>query len=399
MVAPLEGIRVLEVANWVAAPSCAALMADMGADVVKVEPPGGDALRGIVEQPPVESFPGNLTFELDNRGKRSIVIDMQRPGGAALVRRLAAGVDVFVTNLTQPRAERFGLTFEQLRRVNPQVVYSVFSGYGTSGPDAARRGFDFTSFWAHSGIQSVLGEPPSPPPLCRRSQGDHTSALNLLAATLAALRLRDATGEAQRCEVALQRTGMWTIAGDVQRALVTGEQPPRHDRVHPSNPIFNSYPTSDDRWVMLAMAQTDRYWGRFCQMLERVDWAERYPDFDSLLAGAQELAPEIERRFREHDLAYWGARLDEFDLTWAPVAELPEVVRSPQLRHQGAFAAVAHPAREDFETIAAPFSIDGADVHVRGRAPEPGEHSHEVLRDFGLEGKEIADLAAAGTLG
>ena len=399
MVAPLEGIRVLEVANWVAAPSCAALMADMGADVVKVEPPGGDALRGIVEQPPVESFPGNLTFELDNRGKRSIVVDMLRPGGAGLVRRLARDVDIFITNLTQPRAERFGLTFGELRRVNPRVVYAVFSGYGTSGPDSARRGFDFTSFWAHSGIQSVLGEPPSPPPLCRRSQGDHTSALNLLAATLAALRLRDATGEAQRCEVALQRTGMWTIAGDVQRALVTGEQPPRHDRAHPSNPIFNSYPTSDGRWVMLAMAQTDRYWGSFCAMMARPDWAERYPDFDSLLAGAEELAPEIERRFLEHDLPYWGERLDEFDLTWAPVAELPEVVSSPQLRHQGAFTSVEHAAMEGFETIAAPFSIDGADVRVRGRAPEPGEHSHEVLRDFGLDGAEVADLAASGTLG
>ncbi len=399
MVAPLDGVRVLEVANWVAAPSCAALMADMGADVVKVEPPGGDALRGIMEQPPVEAFAGNLTFELDNRGKRSITVDMERPGGAELVRRLARDVDIFVTNLTQPRAVRFGLTFESLREVSPRVVYSVFTGYGTSGPDAARRGFDFTSFWAHSGIQSVIGEPPSAPPLCRRSQGDHTSALNLLAATLAALRLRDATGEAQRCEVALQRTGMWTIAGDVQRALVTGEQPPRHDRAHPSNPIFNSYPTSDGRWVMLAMAQTDRYWRRFAEMLEEPEWPARYPDFASLLAGAEDLAPEIERRFREHDLAYWGARLDEFDLTWAPVAELPEVVRSPQLRHIGAFTAVDHPGIEGFETIAAPFSIDGADVRVRGRAPDPGEHSHEVLRDFGLADAEIADLAAARVLG
>ena len=399
MVAPLDGIRVLEVANWVAAPSGASLLADMGADVVKVEPPGGDALRGIVEQPPVESFPGNLTFELDNRGKRSLTVDMERPGGAELVRRLARDVDIFVTNLTQPRAERFGLTFESLREVSPRVVYSVFTGYGTSGPDSARRGFDFTSFWAHSGIQSVIGEPPSAPPLCRRSQGDHTSALNLLAATLAALRLRDATGQAQRCEVALQRTGMWTIAGDVQRALVTGEQPPRHDRTHPSNPIFNSYPTSDGRWLMLAMAQTDRYWRRFCEMLERPDWAEGYPDFASLLAGAEALAPEIERRFAEHDMTYWAARLDEFDMTWAPVAELPEVVRSPQLRHIGAFTAVDHPDLEGFETIAAPFQIDGADVRVRGRAPGPGEHSHEVLRDFGLEASEIADLAAARVLG
>ncbi len=399
MVAPLDGIRVLEVANWVAAPSCAALMADMGADVVKVEPPGGDALRGIVEQPPVESFAGNLTFELDNRGKRSLTVDMERPGGAELVRRLARDVDIFITNLTQPRAERFGLTFDSLREVSPYVVYSVFSGYGTSGPDAARRGFDFTSFWAHSGIQSVIGEPPSAPPLCRRSQGDHTSALNLLAATLAALRLRDATGEAQRCEVALQRTGMWTIAGDVQRALVTGEQPPRHDRARPSNPIFNSYATSDGRWLMLAMAQTDRYWSRFCEMLERPDWNERYPDFTSLLEGALDLAPEIERRFGEHDIAYWGARLDEFDMTWAPVAELPEVVKSPQLRHIGAFTAVDHPGIEGFETISAPFQIDGADMHVRGRAPDPGEHSHEVLRDFGLTAEEIADLAAARVLG
>jgi len=200
MVAPLEGIRVVEVANWLAAPAATALMADLGADVVKVEPPGGDVLRhfdmvayGYTDY----TFPTNCVFELDNRGKRSVIVDLERAGGPELVHRLLGRADVLVLNLTPKRRARYRLDEEAVRATNPSIVYASLTGYGTVGPDADRPGFDYAAFWARSGIMATLGEPPSAPPLCRGGQGDHTTALNLVLATLAALRLRDRTGVAQ----------------------------------------------------------------------------------------------------------------------------------------------------------------------------------------------------------
>jgi crotonobetainyl-CoA:carnitine CoA-transferase CaiB-like acyl-CoA transferase len=245
MVAPLDGIKVVEVANWLAAPSAAALMRDMGADVIKVEPPGGDVfrrfdLRAIGYD---HDFPLNYAFELDNRGKRSIAIALDRPGGAELVHRLCARADLFVTNLTQPRRERYRLTEEAVCAVNPRIIYTSLTGYGTHGPDAERAGFDYAAFWARTGIMGTLGEPPSAPPLCRGGQGDHTTALNVLAAALAALRLRDRTGRGQHVEVTLYGTGIWPIGADFSAALVARQHPRRHDRSAPANPIWNCSPT------------------------------------------------------------------------------------------------------------------------------------------------------------
>ena len=166
MPAPLDGIRVLEVSNWLAAPAAAALMADMGADVVKVEPPGGDVYRGFVLRSMGydHDFATNYAFELDNRGKRSVTVDMDKPGGADLVRQMAANCDIFHTNLVQRRRTRFGLGYEDVLAVNPKVIYTSFSGYGTHGPDQDRPGFDFAAFWARSGIMGLMAEPDAPPP-------------------------------------------------------------------------------------------------------------------------------------------------------------------------------------------------------------------------------------------
>jgi crotonobetainyl-CoA:carnitine CoA-transferase CaiB-like acyl-CoA transferase len=242
--APLQGIRVLEVANWLAAPSAAALMADLGADVIKVEPPGGDVFRGFVLRSLGYDFDfaTNYAFELDNRGKRSITVALDQPGGPELVRRLAGEVDVFITNLVQARREKYGLSYEQVAALNERLIYVSFSGYGTRGPDASRPGFDYAAFWARGGIMGLMGEPPSPPPLCRGGQGDHATALNLLAAVFAALRLRDMTGEGQHVETTLQASGMWTLGSDISAALVARQQPARHVRTAPGNP--SGTPTS-----------------------------------------------------------------------------------------------------------------------------------------------------------
>ena len=407
MPGPLDGIRVLEVANWLAAPAATALMADMGADVIKVEPPAGDVFRGFILRSMGYDFDfaTNYAFQLDNRGKRSITIDLEKPGGGELVRKLAATSDIFVTNLIQPRRARYGLTFDDVRAVNPGVIYTSFSGYGTHGPDEARPGFDFAAFWARSGIMGLMAEPDAPPPLCRGGQGDHTTALNLLAATLAALRLKDKTGAGQHVELTLQGTGMWTIAGDFAAALAAKanqQQPPRISRKNPVNPIWNSYRTADDRWLLLVNpVPFPAAWPKFCAIAGRPEWAAdpRWDTTPKLRTHSAPLTAECDAIFAAHDYAWWARELDAAGLIWAPVATMPEMVADPQVHEMGWFATIDHPEYGTFETLDTPFKIFGAEVGVRGPAPEVGQHTFDILAEAGIEGAELERLATAGVIG
>ena len=403
MAAPLEGVRVIEVANWLAAPAAAALMRDLGAEVIKVEPPEGDAYRGFLmgSMGYKHQFAGNYAFELDNRGKRSVTVSLDKPGGPELVKRLAKDADVFLTNLVQTRREKYGLTYEDVRAANPRCVFASFSGYGVRGPDRGRPGFDYAAFWARSGLMGLLGEPPSPPPLCRGGQGDHTTALNILAAVLAALRLRDRTGEGQHVEVTLQGTGMWTLAGDMQAALVARENPGRHVRTQPANPIWNSYQAKDGLWVLLVMPLPDPYWPKFCAVIERPEWASD-PRYDSLAKRrehSRDLTAQLDAIFATRTRAEWAARMDAQGLIWAPVATLTDVIADPQAREMGWFTTIDSPVFGKFETLDTPFKMYGADVGVRGPAPAAGEHTFEELTRLGLTDAELAKLAEDGVIG
>ncbi len=404
MLAPLEGIRVVEVANWLAAPSAAALMADLGADVIKVEHPGGDAWRTTLMRGQQEDFNPetdvDAAFELDNRGKRGVALSLDRPGASDVVKRMIADADLFITNLTAPRIERYDLSRASLQRLNPQLIYVVLTGYGTRGPDRAKTAFDYSAFWSRSGIMSLIGEPDGPPMPCRPGQGDHATALNLLAGALAALRLRDLTNDGQYVEVTLQRTGAWTIGSDLSAALITKRQPSRIDRVQPGNPLFNAYETADGRWLMLVMPTGDRYWAPTCRALGRLDLLadDRYATLLGRMEHSALITSEIASAFRARPLGEWAPLLDAEALTWAPVVELPELIADPQMEEMNAWSVIDGPNGQ-FHTLNTPFEIAGADIGPRGPAPTAGQHTHEVLREVGLSDGEIAALAENGALG
>ena len=404
MVAPLDGIRVVEVANWLAAPSAAALMADLGADVIKVEHPVGDAWRHTLMRGQKPGYRPDVDidapYELDNRGKRGVALSLDAPGGSDVARRLASQADIFITNLTAPRIARYDLSRETLRELNPTLIYVVLTGYGTRGPDQALTAFDYSAFWARSGIMGLIGEPDGPPMPCRPGQGDHATALNLLSGVLAALRLRDLTGEGQSVEVTLQRTGAWTIGADLSAALITERQPPRIDRVQPGNPLFNSYETADGRWLMLVMPTSDRYWAPTCRALERVDWLsdDRLATLEGRMLHTAELTASMVEVFKTRTLAEWSPLLTAASLTWAPVAELPELIRDPQMEAMNAWAVIEG-AEGPFRTLNTPFEIAGADIGPRGPAPKTGQHTLEVLRELGWSDDELAELAAQGVFG
>ncbi len=401
MTGPLAGLRVVEVANWVAGPAACALFRDMGAEVLKIEPPAGDTLRLFSMRNLGYDTDLNTAFQIDNRGKRSLVVDLEKPSARGVVERLVRDADVFLTNLTTPRRERDGLTFEKLSAVNPRLVYTSLTGYGTTGPDQGRPGFDFAAFWARSGLMASLGEPPSAPPLCRGGQGDHTTALNLVLSTLLALRVRDQSGRAQYAEVSLYGTGMWTLASDLSAALITRTQPPRHDRTAPANPIWNTYRTADERWLLLVHPDSQPFWPRFCAAVGEPGWVSdsRFDTPQKRQAAGRELSTAISAHFAGHDFAHWADVLDREKLIWAPVATLDEVVNCPQARSIGAFAALEHPKEGRFETMAAPFSLAGAEIIPRGCAPELGAHSREALADAGFTADEIRTLEREGVLG
>ena len=395
---PLDDVTVVEVANWLAAPGAAAMMADMGASVVKVEPPNGDFYRGYMQGPDDDL---NYNFELENRGKRSITVDLRSARGAEVVRRLCRDADVFVTNLVPERFERYGLTFEAVRAANPRIVYAAVTGYGTVGPDANKPGFDASAFWAASGIMDVMGSDPAAPVHSRGGQGDHPTAMTALAAILAALHLRDRTGEAQFVDVTLQRSGVWTLASDVQRHLGGFPGRPRQDRTQQGMITWNSYRTADERWLMLVMNDPPRYWDRFARAIGREDWAgdPRYTTTPELVRHGPALIPEIDAAFAAHDLAYWSARLDEHGCLWALAQSIEEVVSDPQLVEFDAFPEVQLPGGGSYQTVATPFHILDAVVRPRGPAPAVGAHTHEVLVEAGFEADEIAALAAERVLG
>jgi len=402
MVAPLAGIRVLEVANWLAGPSCAAILSDLGADVVKVEPPAGDAYRHLLMLAAGYEFEFDACygFELDNRGKRSVTLDLDKPEAQQVLLRLATWADIVITNLVPERRERYGFSVDAVQAANPRCIYASVTGYGSTGPDADRAGWDITSFWARSGIMSVIGEPDAPPPGCRGGMGDHTTGLNLLAAILVALRLRDQTGEGQFVDVTLQQTGLWTLALDVQSAIISGEQPKRRSRSEPTNPITNTYLCRDGRWIFIMMPTAD-YWPRFCSLLGRNDWIEdaRFQTPQGRRDHSRELTAAIDQAFASRDYADWAKTLDAARMIFAPVSAIPDAVADPQLRAVGAFTTIEHPRLGSFETLDTPFTVRGAEIGVRGPAPATGEHTFSVLEEIGIDPGDIAEYAALGVFG
>ena len=396
----MSGVTVIEAANYVAGPSAGALMADLGANVIKIEPPGGEVMRGVVPTGGPGNMPFNFLFELENRGKKSVTIALDAPGGPELLLRLLKTADVFLTNFMAPRLEKFGLTPETALAANPRLIYVSVTGYGLTGPDAARPGFDFSAFWARSGIMSLVGHPGGPPVLSRIAQGDHTTGINGLAATLAALRLRDLTGEGQVVEISLQQTGAYTIATDLSRTLVDGAQPKVMDRRAPDNPLFNTYQTRDGHWILLVHMTPDPYWPKLCAALGLTTLANdaSCATMAGRRAQGAELAAVIERAFMQDDLENWAKKLDTNGLIWAPKVELPAVVNDPALRERKAFQPLETP-NGTYETVGTPFLIRDADIRVRGSASLPGADTADALAAAGLTEEEIADFAVRGVFG
>ncbi len=393
----LDGIRVLEVANWLAAPAAAALLADLGADVIKVEPHRGDPWRGLRWS----GDEANYSFEQDNRGKRGMALDLGHPKAKEIVHRIAGNVDVFVTNLLPRRRRRFGLTYDDLKPLNSRLIYLSFTGYGERGPKNDMLGMDFGAFWARSGIMGLMGWPGEPPILQRGGMGDHTTSLGLLAGVLGALYHRERSGEGQEVSSSLFGTALWVIGTDLQRTLVTGRgserRPYRHEN---KSPITNWYLTKDDKWLILENPNPVPYWRRTCRALglSELEDVPEYSTVEGLQEHCVELNALFDKIFATKTREEWGALLDEQQVIWAPIQDLTEVAEDPQASAIGALASLKHPEYGDYRTINLPVKFSASEDGARGPAPETGQHTEEALLEYGYSWGEIEGLRDEGVI-
>ena len=392
--APLADIRVVEVASYVAVPACGALLADLGADVIKVEVPGGEVMRHAT--PRRSGYRSELAqaphFHMENRGKRSLELDLGRADARAALGRVVDGADVFLTNLLPRRLARYELDAATLRAERPRLVFASLNGYGTEGPDADTPAYDYSAYWARTGLMDTQRDEGSAPAYLRPGGGDHAAALALATAILAALRVRDRSGVGQQVDVNLMHIGFYVAGNDASMVLSTGVNTPRHDRARSRNPLWNHYETRDGRWLFLVMIDSDRYWPRLAEALGRPEWArdERFASAVGRYREREDLCARIAGRIAEADLDEWEQQLASTDLIWAPVRSLREAIEDPQAQAARMFADVAHLAAPGLRTVAPPLHLSSHPMPGDRPAPELGADGERVLREAGCDDATIA---------
>jgi crotonobetainyl-CoA:carnitine CoA-transferase CaiB-like acyl-CoA transferase len=401
MSAPLSGIRVVELASFVAAPAAGALLADLGAEVIKVEVPWGEIYRHSL--PRFAGYDSDFDlaphFHMDNRGKRSVALDLALPEAVEALKRLVECADVLLTNMLPARLAKLGLDPSALRARRPDLIVARLSGYGPVGAEANAPAFDYSSYWARTGFMDMLHEPDAPPAFQRPGMGDHSASLALVVGILSALRQRDRGGAGQVIDVSLQHIGFYITGNDTAMTLVTGQTPPRHDRRAARNPLWNHYPTQDGRWIFLVMIESDRYWPELVRAvgLEALERDGRFTGAVERYRHSAELIRMLDEVFRSKSLAAWTEILANHRLIWAPVLTLAEAVEDPPAQAFRSFPTVEHPTQGRFRTVAPPLQMSGHALDGIAPAPALSADTEAVLREIGVPEEDIALLLAAAS--
>ena len=393
----LRGLKVVEMATWLFAPMSACLLGELGADVIKVEAHGGDPMRGLVHR--VRDHV-DWVYELANRNKRSVALDVRSPGGGEVMRRLLEDADIFIVNLRRGGLERLGIDYASLREDHPRLIYAHATGYGTEGPDINRPAFDELAYWARGGFMSILGAPGNDPVRLVGAMGDLPSAMNITAAIFAALYQRELTGEGQFLTCSLYGGGIWANGFAVQGALATGQNFPRGDRYSSFNSLYNSYRAADDKWLQLAMIQEERFWAPFAEAIDLPILTEdpRFAMAAERRRHTREAVELIEQRIAEEPRDHWAAIFDALDFPWAPAADELEISQDPQAAANGYVGVMEHRSGIEFKVLGAPFKLDQAPMTNYSSAPELGEHTELVLEELGYDWDAIAALKQAGAI-
>ena len=399
----LAGVRVVEVAAWTFVPISGAVLAEWGADVLKIEhPESGDPQRGLVSSGLVPGAGGvNFMFEIPNRGKRSVALDLSTDAGRELLYRLVETADVFVTNYLPDVRARLQIDVDDIRARNPDIIYVRGTGQGTRGSEAGRGGFDGATFWARAGVAMAFTSPNSEWPVDQRPAfGDVLGGLTIAGGIAAALARRERTGAPSVVDVSLLGMGLWSLGPDVTSAkLYEGVELPKFDRDSTPNPLVGTYPTKDGRFITIILLQSDRFWPDLCAHLDRPDLLDdpRFSDAAARYEHGRECVQELRAIFRSRTYDEWRERLQTLAGVWAPMQTPLEVHDDPQVIANGYLEPIEAASGTEFRLPANPVQFDETPASV-GRAPDHGEHTDEVLLELGLSYDEIMEHKIAGAV-
>jgi crotonobetainyl-CoA:carnitine CoA-transferase CaiB-like acyl-CoA transferase len=394
-----EGLKVLDCASFIAAPAAATVLSDFGADVIKIEPPGaGDPYRNLPNLPGYPHSEHNFAWMLEARNKKSLALDLSKPEGQAVLHRLAAQADVFITNYPPQVRERLGITHTHLAPQNERLIYASFTGYGEKGEEANKPGFDSNAYWARSGLMDLVrADEHTTPARSIAGMGDHPCAMAFYSAIVTALYKRERTGKGSHVSSNLMANGVWAASVLAQAKLVGAKFGERRPRERALNAVTNHYQCKDGRWLILSLLNEDRQWPTLARCLGREDLVTdvRFETKKDRHARSLELIKIFDETFVTRDLAEWRKILDGNGLVFGVVGILDDIPTDQQMIDN----EVLVPFENDtMMTISSPIWVDGSRKVQPRKPPALGEHSDEILRNAGYDEAAIGKLRAAGAV-
>ncbi len=396
----LEGIKVVELATYMAAPSAAMVLSDWGAEVIKIEELGGDPVRKAFQGISRNKLVGNPMFAFDNRGKRGVAVNIRDAAGAKIVREMIASADIFITNVRPAALTRAGLDYEAIAKDNPRLIYASVTGYGLQGAEANRPGFDIVAFWARSGLARMIAPKGADPIPIRAAVGDHITGITTVSGILAALYARDRSGKGMLVETSLLRTGIFALASDMATQLHFGKLSSTPPRERADEATRNFYKTADGEWLMLIPRGNKTDFGDICRAvgLPQILDDPRFKTPIDRKENGEAMVKLFDEAMAKRTRAEWGEILDAADLVWAPVLHPAQVVTDPQAHASGAFIDAPDGAGGTVKAIASPVRFNGQPIIPKRAVPEAGQHTAEVLAELGYDAGAIEKLRAGGVI-
>ena len=396
-----KGLRVIDCATVIAAPTAAMMLADFGADVIKVEQPGeGDMLRMLSHVPTAPEAGNDWFWNLDGRNKRILSLNLKDAEALEILRELVVDCDVFITNQPFEVRSSLKITYEQLSELNPKMIYASLSAYGEKGPDRARKGFDQVAYWGRSGLMDLMRSPGKMPSQGLPGMGDHPTGVALYASIVTALLRRERTGEGSLVHTSLLANGLWSAAGVAQGALTGGDMKTYRENSLMDSATVRPYRTRDNRWLQLNMIGNEEL---LAMLLVAIDATEllsdhRFATMEDLWPNREALGDEIQERIGQKDAADWIRIFEEYDVPAYLIVKVEELESDEQLVANGMIETPSDATMGMKNLIKHPLNIEGLPRAPHRRAPTLGEHTQEILEEMGYSQEEIARLQKKGAV-
>ena len=393
-----SGLKVVDLASFIAGPGAAVILSDFGADVIKVEPPTGDLWRMLYKVPPQPHARDNYPWHLNNRNKRGMAVDLKSPDAVKILERLVRWADVMIVNTPHPARKRLKLEYDDVAAWNPRLIYADLTGYGDKGPDANLPGFDITAYWARSGLLSLTRDAGAPPTLPVAGSGDHATAVGIYSAIVTALYRRERTGKGSYVTTSLLAEGVWACGVSVQAALCNASFYPLHDRKNPPSMLMNVYRASDDSWFLLVLEQSR--WPALAKGIGRPDLLTdpRFNEAAKQATNSPQLTAILDEVFGAQPMAHWHEVFEQAGITFGRVQTPADVIKDPQLRENDIVVPLEGAGGDLTSTISSPIRVAGVTKAPARRAPELGEHNDEVLKELGFDATQIDGLRVSGAI-